>query len=161
MVTPKEVVNIDTLLFCKLLNIDKVTFEDNMAKAKQYSHYRPSPFMKQISVSTYATFQEYLFNFSGFYANRRTIRNYPHTIAAQFLGYTQEVNDRDIARFDGYYRAGDYIGASGIERAYEEYLRGNRGIKNELVDVFSRTQGSFMDGKYDTLAISGQSLTST
>lgn len=161
LVTPREVKNIDTALLCNLLNIDKTEFDKRIKKARDYSPYRASAFEKMMDVKTFAVFQEHLEKFPGFQAQPRTIRNYPDSIAPQLLGYIQEVNDRDIERSNGFYRPGDYIGASGIERSYEELLRGTRGVKNQMVDAFSRPKGRFMDGKYDTLAVSGDGLVSS
>lgn len=161
MVTPREVKDLDTLLLCELLEIDTASFNTRMNKANTYSPYRASQFMKQVSSNIYAKFQEHLYKFRGFYALNRTVRSYPDSIAAQFLGYIQEVNDRDIERSDGFYRPGDYIGATGVERSYEELLRGKRGVENQMVDALNRPQGSFMDGKYDTLAVTGDGLVSS
>lgn len=161
LVTPREVVNIDTLALCELLNIDKQGFIDRMTKARQFSPYRASIFEKQISDKTYARLQEQLYTFRGFYAQKRTIRNYPDSLAAQFLGYINEVTEKDIENSKGFYRPGDYIGVNGVERAYEELLRGQRGVQNLMVDAFNRPKGSFSDGKYDTLAVSGDQLISS
>ena len=161
MVTPREVKDIDTLALCELLNIDKKGFDARFNKAKQFSPYRSSIFEKQISDKMYARLQERLYEFRGFYAQKRTIRNYPDSLAAQFLGYINEVNDRDIARSDGFYRPGDYIGVNGVERAYEELLRGQRGVQNLMVDAFNRPKGHFSDGKYDTVAVAGEELMSS
>ena len=161
LVTPREVKDIDTLLLCELLNIDKEGFEARIAKARAFSPFRSSEFEKMISTQTYAKFQEHLYKFKGFEVQNRTIRSYPDSIAAQFLGYIQEVNEQDIERSNGFYRRGDYIGASGVERSYEELLRGNRGVRMYMVDAHNRPKGSFMDGKYDTLAVSGDGLVSS
>jgi len=161
MVTPREVRHIDTALFCRLIDIDQRGFENRMKRARNHSPYRASVFEKQLSAATYASFQEHLYKFRGFYVQNRTVRSYPDSIAPQVMGYIQEVNDRDIERSNGFYRPGDYIGASGIERSYEELLRGRRGVKNQMVDALNRPKGSFMDGKYDTLAVSGDGLVST
>lgn len=161
LVTPREVKDIDTLLLCELLNIDRAGFEERMEKARAHSPFRASEFEKMVSTQTYAKFQEHLYKFRGFQVQNRTIRSYPDSIAAQFLGYIQEVNEKDIERSNGFYRRGDYIGASGVERSYEELLRGKRGVRNFMVDAFNRPKGSFMDGKYDTLAVSGDGLISS
>src|SRR5690606_37502965 len=143
MVTPREVRELDTLLLCDLLGIDTVDFNVRLNKAKAHSPYRASQFMKQVSSNIYAKFQEHLYKFRGFYALNRTVRSYPDSIAAQFLGYIQEVNQKHIERSDGFYRPGDYIGATGVERYYEELLRGKRGVENQMVDALNRPQGSF------------------
>jgi len=161
LVTPREVKDIDTALLCELVGIDKEGFKRRMEAARSYSPYKASQFEKQIPATAYAKLQEHLYKFRGFYVQNRTVRSYPDSIAAQFLGYIQEVNDRDIERSKGFYRPGDYIGASGVESAYEELLRGQRGVKNVMVDAFNRPQGVFADGKYDTLAVAGDGLVSS
>lgn len=161
LVTPQEVKDLDTNLLCELIGIDKEGFEKRMTTARNYSPYKASQFEKQIPASAYARLQEHLYKFRGFYVQNRTVRSYPDSVAAQFLGYIQEVNDRDIERSNGFYRPGDYIGASGVESAYEELLRGQRGIKNVMVDAFNRPQGVFADGKYDTAAVAGDELISS
>ncbi len=161
MVTPGQVKPFDTLEFCRLLDITKEEFDKKFKKAANYSKYRASLFEKQLSAKTYAAFQEKLFNYQGFYVLNRSVRYYPDSTAAQFLGYIGEVNDREIEKSNNFYRQGDYIGKSGIERSYEDLLRGQRGVRNIMVDVHNREQGSFFEGKYDTLAVSGDKLISS
>ena len=161
LVTPREVKNIDTALFCELIDIDKEGFIKRFTKAKNYSPYKASIFEKQLSAETYARLQEQLYKFRGFYVQNRTVRNYPDSIAAQFLGYINEVTEKDIKRSSGFYRPGDYIGVSGVESAYEDLLRGQRGVQNLMVDAFNRPKGHFADGKYDTLAVAGEDLMSS
>lgn len=161
LVTPMEVQELDTALFCELIDIDREGFERRMEAARKHSRFRASIFEKQISARNYAQLQEHLYKFKGFYVQNRTVRRYPDSVAAQFLGYIQEVNQTHIEESNGFYRSGDYIGASGVERAYEELLRGQRGVRNVMVDAFNRPKGVFADGKYDTLAVAGESLMSS
>jgi len=161
MVTPREAKDIDTALLCQLIDIDKAGFIRRMDKARAHSPYRASIFEKQLSSTTYAQLQEQLYKFRGFYVQNRTVRSYPDSIAPHVLGYTLEANEKDIERSNGFYRPGDYIGATGIERSYEDLLRGQRGVKNQMVDALNRPKGVFMEGKYDTLAVAGDGLIST
>jgi len=161
MVTPREVKPFDTLSLCELIGIDKAGFDSRFQKAVNFSPYRASIFEKQLSAQTYARLQEKLYQFRGFYVQNRTVRSYPDSVAAQFLGYINEVTDRDIERSNHFYRPGDYIGVSGVEKAYEELLRGKRGVQNLMVDAFNRPKGHFMDGKYDTVAVAGEGLVSS
>jgi penicillin-binding protein 2 len=133
MVIPNEVKPFDTLEFCRLIGIDKPGFDKRFKKAIKYSRYTSSIFEKQLSALTYAAFQEKLSNYPGFYVLNRSVRNYPDSIAGQFLGYIGEVNERDIERSGGFYRRGDYIGRTGVEKSYEELLRGQRGVQNLMV----------------------------
>ncbi len=100
---------------------------------------------------------KFFLSFPGFFVQLRTIRKYDSPTAAHVLGYTGEVNNRDIER-DPYYKMGDYIGLSGLEKSYESILRGKKGIKIKLVDVHNREMGSYQDGKYDSAAVPGKIL---
>jgi penicillin-binding protein 2 len=160
MVIPRQVKDIDTTEFCSLLKISKDEFIKKMEKAKKYSSYSPSTFEKQISKEDFAPLQEKLYKFEGFYAQSRTLRFYPDSVACHILGYIGEVNEKIIEE-NSYYKKGDYIGMSGLEKSYEEILRGEKGSKITLVDVHNREKGSFQNGMYDTLAIAGQNLYST
>jgi penicillin-binding protein 2 len=160
MVIPRQVKEMDTLEFCNQLSIPKEVFIEKMKKARAFSKVKASTFEKQISAETYATFQEKLYKYPGFYVQPRTLRKYPNNTAAHVLGYIGEVNDALIAK-NPYYKQGDYIGISGVEQSYEKELRGQRGIRIVMVDVFNREKGSYKDGIYDTTAIAGANLMST
>lgn len=160
MVVPKQVKDFDTLDFCNIIGITRDEFVKKMDKAKKYSKIKSSIFEKQLSAETYAVLQEKLFRFKGFYVQPRTLRKYPDKISAHTLGYIGEVDDKTIAK-NPYYKSGDYVGISGLEQSYEEELRGQRGVRVVMVDVYNREKGSFSDGEYDTAAVAGQNLTTT
>jgi penicillin-binding protein 2 len=161
MVVPAQTSkNIDTAGFCSLIGISVELFRKQMKAAENYSRRAPSVFLKQISSETYARLQEKMFIYPGFYVQPRTLRKYSQPVAAHVLGYVSEVDD-GILKKDPYYKPGDYIGKSGIEEAYEKELRGTRGVKIYLVDVFSRIKGSYADGRMDTLAVHGSDITSS
>jgi penicillin-binding protein 2 len=160
LVTPREVEAFDTLYLCNLLEISKTDLEERMKTARAYSAFRPSIIVKQIPPETYAVLQERLYRFKGFHTQSRTLREYNYPVAAHVLGYVGEVNPSDLER-DRYYRQGDYIGVSGIEKTYEEWLRGEKGMKKFLVDVHNRIQGSFLGGMEDVPAQIGHNLVSS
>ncbi len=161
LVTPKQVHDFDTLEFCRLLQINKDEFDKRWQKAKTYSNFRPSIFEKQMSARLYNSFQEHLFEFPGFFVQQRSVRTYPDSVAAHFLGYISEVNDKIIEKSNGYYSPGDYVGYSGVEKAYENVLRGQRGVENLLVDSRSVPKGKYLNGQYDTAAVAGERLISS
>ena len=103
---------------------------------------------------------EKLFEFPGFYLRKLTMRSYPHSFASHVIGYLGEVNTKKTQE-DQYYVKGDLSGISGIEAAYEKYLRGSKGMSIKLVDVHNRDQGKFQNGKFDTIATSGKNIIST
>lgn len=160
MIIPKQVKNIDTNEFIQLIGITKEDFIKKYNKSKHFSRIKPSVFEKQLSARTYATLQEKLYKYAGFYVEERTIRKYSKKIAAHVFGYIGEV-DANITKKNPYYKKGDHIGISGIERSYEKELRGSRGMRIVMVDVFNREKGQFEGGKYDTLAIRGENIISS
>lgn len=161
---PKEVKELDTLDFCKTLNIEKEQFLKRMKDVKNrwmnpgYSSYTHQVFMTQLSAEECGVFQEKLFKFPGFYIQRRTIRQYTYDAAALALGDIGEVSMRDLEK-DDYYSRGDYIGKQGVEKSYEKYLRGEKGVEVLLRDAHGRIQGHYMGGKQDKPAVPGKNLT--
>ena len=157
MVVPNELREFDTIDLCKTLEIDKETLIKRLEKAKNYSPMIPSIFEQQMSKEACGSLQEKLFKFPGFFVQNRTLRSYPAPIAAHILGYIGEVNSTTIEE-EPYYQMGDYIGISGIEKAYEEELRGVKGRRIVLVDVHNREKGSYKNGKEDVKAQPGKDL---
>ncbi|MBR4218636.1 MAG: penicillin-binding protein 2 [Bacteroidales bacterium] len=157
MVVPNELREFDTIDLCKTLEIDKETLIKRLEKAKNYSPMIPSIFEQQMSKEACGSLQEKLFKFPGFFVQNRTLRSYPAPIAAHILGYIGEVNSNTIEE-EPYYQMGDYIGISGIEKAYEEELRGVKGRRIVLVDVHNREKGSYKNGKEDVKAQPGKDL---
>ncbi len=153
--------DMDTLKFCNLLGIDRETFEKNLDKdfkSARYKKYAPFIFLKKISAEQYARFQEHLYEFPGFYVQIRNVRGYPHSHGAHVLGYINEVNQTQIDASEGKYARGDYIGASGLELAYEDYLRGSKGVQYVLKDNLGREVGPYKEGALDSSAVSGHDL---
>lgn len=160
---PREVTDLDTADFCLTLNITREQFDQLMADVKDrrknpgYSRYTQQVFMTQLSAEECGIFQEKLFKFPGFGIQRRTIRQYTYNAAGHALGDIGEVSRRDIEK-DDYYRSGDYIGKQGIEKSYEKYLRGEKGVEILLRDAHGRIQGHYMDGKLDRPSVPGKNL---
>ena len=160
MVIPTQTAKLDTSEFCNTLGITKETFKERLKAAINYSRRAPSIFLKQVSAETYARFQEKMFMYPGFYVQARTLRKYTKPIAAHILGYVSEVDD-NIVKKEPYYKPGDYIGKSGIEEAYENDIRGKKGVKIFLVDVYSRLKGSYEEGRKDSDAVQGKNMISS
>jgi len=156
-----DVKEMDTLKLCKLLGMNKQTFEENLNKDfdtdHRFTRYKPFVFLNKVSAATYAKFQESQYQFPGFQAELRNVRTYYYQCGAHVLGYISEVDERQVARSD-YYDDGDYIGESGLEKEYEEELRGQRGKQYFTRDNMGRIVGSYKDGKLDQIAISGKNL---
>ncbi len=154
----------DTSLFCELLEIDVQDFEKYVEKDwkdKRYHKSIPTLFLSKISPETYSRFQEQLFRFPGFYPIQRNIRAYPHSSAAHLLGYLGEVDMSNINAPEEDYQIGDFIGKSGLEKKYEPQLKGVKGVNFLVRDNVGRKVSSFNAGRLDSLAKTGMNLQST
>jgi penicillin-binding protein 2 len=163
MVIPREVEPMDSTdfyEFCKLLKISKEDYTKKLNRATNYSPRLPSPFVPQLSKSDYAVLQEKMRKYEGFYIQKRSLRSYQTTIGANVLGDIGEVN-RGIIVKQPYYRLGDLIGKQGIEKTYENTLRGTKGIKFIQKDIFNKSIGPFKEGRLDTLPKPGKDITIT
>lgn len=158
---PKD---LDTTELCQLLDIDKETFLKRINKDwsnPQYHKAIPYSFLSRIQPEQFSIFQEHLHKFPGFYPVERNIRNYPHINIAHALGFLGEVNKEDVNSEKSVYSNGDYIGRSGIERTYEEVLRGTKGVDYVLKDNLGRNVESYDSGESDSSAVSGSDIIAT
>jgi len=158
-----QIRNLDTTKLCQLLDIDLATFHNNLNKnfnSNRYSKRLPFIFLSKVSAATYTRFQENQYQFPGFYAELRNVRSYHYRSGAHVLGYISEVNPNQLAA-DEYYKEGDYIGVSGLEKEYEKELRGKRGKKYLTRDNEGNVVGSYKGGRLDEPAVSGKDLISS
>lgn len=160
MVIPREVKPLDTLEFCALLKINKEDFLKKLNRASRYSTRVPSTFLAQLSKNDYAYLQEKMHKFKGFYIQKRSLREYPINSAPNVLGYISEVNESMIEK-NPYYELGELIGTAGVEKTYEDVLRGTKGVIHIQRDRFNKEIGPYKNGKYDTLPILGKDITLT
>lgn len=156
-IVPNEVKPFDTLELCRLLKIDKEYLINRYNKAYVYSPWLPSVFLNQLSKEDYAFLQEKIHKFKGFSVQKKNMRTYPHTSAANVLGYINEVNE-ELAKKNDYYEQGELIGTAGIEKEYENELRGKKGVSYKLRNRLNKVIGPYKEGIYDTLPMPGKDL---
>ncbi|GHV22492.1 penicillin-binding protein 2 [Clostridia bacterium] len=163
-VVMRETQKFDTLAFCKAVNITIERFRSRLAEIKDkrnnpgYSSYTPQDFLTQLGYKEYGILQESIYKFPGFYIQQRTVREYSSPYAAHVLGYIAPADKQNIAD-DSYYQRGDLVGKTGVERSYEKYLRGEKGVEILLRDAHGRIKGKYEDGIYDKAPVSGKDLT--
>lgn len=158
----KEVKKFDSAKFCSVFGITQQTLREKFAALKQkkeFSPFKPTIFIDQLSTDDFAKIQDNLDEFTGFYVQARTSRAYSTPSLANALGYVSEISKNNLEKDEArIYRQGDYVGQSGIESFYEEQLRGKRGVKFKLRNVKGIEKGSFNNGAFDTLSVPGQNL---
>ena len=160
MIVPRETKSMDTLEFCKLLNISKEKFIEQVKKAVVYSPRLPSVFLSQLNKLEYAAFQEKARKFDGFYIQKRSLRDYQVNVGANIFGFITQANEAMVKQ-NPYYKSGDLLGKQGVEEMYETELRGVKGVKHMQRDRFNREIGLYREGKFDTIAVQGKDITLT
>lgn len=165
MLIPKDLGGeFDTLGLCEVLNISKEELMEKWADMKNprknpgYSAYTPQKLMSHLSQEDYGRLQEKLYLFPGFYVQKRNVREYATHSAANILGNIREVNAKDVEN-DRYYRSGDYTGDLGVEKSYEPFLRGVKGVEILMKDALGRIKGKYEDGIHDVIPVAGRDLT--
>ncbi len=161
----KEVKTLDSAAFCDVFSMTmqdlRLKFKELYAK-REYSRAKPTVFLTKLSELDFAKIQDRIDEFPGFYIQARSTRAYTSRVMANALGYVSEISKGKLEKDEShFYRQGDYIGQSGIESYYEEYLRGKRGVRYKLRDVDGIEKGSFDNGRSDTLSVPGQNLVAT
>jgi penicillin-binding protein 2 len=167
MMIEDEIKHLDTAAFAKLIGWTvkdvRNRFKEivkgegtyyNKITGKRTSNYqkiRKYPFLKELTLEEISSIAPHLENFPGFYEKVTSMRNYPFKSGANIMGYLSEVN-REEVESDRFYRPGDNIGRSGIEKFYERELRGRKGIKYIVTSALNNAIEPFADGKYDTTA---------
>lgn len=163
MVTPIDLRPFDTADFCRIFNVDYMTVRrklKNYRLNRRKIGYQSFTFIKQVSGKNYNLFAEKAYKFPGFYAISRTARVYPFNAGANLFGYINEA-DADYLAAHPEAKRGDYVGITGLERSYEDVLRGTKGYNILVRDVHNRVRSSFQEGRYDKDAIPGSNLTAS
>ena len=159
MVTPAEIKRIDTVEFCRMMEIDTAEFNRRILDAKfKNTAVRPSIFEDLLTPELQVRFEENSWKFPGFVLVQRPVRVYPFNAAAHILGYIAEINTKQIEGSESFYRMGDYVGQTGLESIYERVLMGQRGVQYLIKDNKNRLVGSYEKGELDTAAIAGRGL---
>lgn len=103
---------------------------------QRFSPYKPIPVAEGIEDWKAVYLREHSTEFPGVEVTQLATRHYPHgNLAAHVLGYAGEINDSELTeREELGYRQGDTIGKTGVERSYEDDLRGAPGVSKLEVD---------------------------
>ncbi len=129
---------------------------------ESYSKFIPRKIAKDVSFKVIAWYEENSSKLPGVDYVMETQRDYSFGVTgAHMFGYTKEIPLEVFQRRKGEYDIGDEIGFGGIEKTYEDYLRGEKGIKYMLVDAKQKTIGRYKAGEEDQATIKGDDLTLT
>ncbi|MBU4274475.1 penicillin-binding protein 2 [Patescibacteria group bacterium] len=84
-------------------------------------------------------------DFPGFEIVKNTVRDYVQgPLLSHLMGYLNKINKKELETYKNY-SISDYIGRSGVERSYEEILRGAPGVVKIEKDVFGREKNRIIE----------------
>ncbi len=156
---PRKAVVKDTNHFCRVFRVTKEYFIKTTQRARAYSRVKPSLFLKHLSKEDFASVQDAMVDFPGFFFETNAFRTYQSHSFSNALGYVAEISPNALVdQKDDYYRQGDYVGISGIESFYEETLRGQRGVKYRMVNSNGVEKGDYKNGSLNINPVSGNNL---
>ncbi len=158
-ITPSEFRESTLPALAQLLQVDTEYIKDKLRRGRIYNRFAPMKVKRDIDFQTLASLEEQRENFPGVDYQVETKRFYPTKAKATHLfGYAKEISDQQLQEMGNEYRPGDLIGATGLEAAYEKYLRGRKGYEFLTVNAKGQTLGAFNDGKNDIPLKEGNDL---
>jgi penicillin-binding protein 2 len=124
--------------FAKLCALSTDELDDMTQKlARVRDRLRPLMILEDVSRERLALIAQDAAELPGVEVRDAPHRNYLYgKLAAHVLGYLNQISDSELEtrRPEGY-EEGDYIGRYGIEKQWEDYLRGKRGVERFVVDA--------------------------
>ena len=124
----------------RLLGLKPADVRREVRKSAESDPLAPVVVRRSVSDRKAAYLLEHQGEFPGVQITETSLRRYDQgRIGVHYLGYTGEISRQQLEgrRKDGY-AAGDIIGQTGIEAAYDEYLRGTAGVGRVFVDALGR-----------------------
>ena len=160
IIIPENTSEFDTISFANLIDMNPDELEKEINSSIVYSTKLPSVIKSQISKEKNAFLQEKIWLFEGFYLRKNSVRDYIKPFASNVIGYTGEVDRNDIAN-NSYYENGEMVGKQGIEKYYEDELKGIKGKKYFQKDRFNRVIGPFNNSLSDVSPSKAKNITLT
>jgi len=142
-----------------VIDVDPGFISKVLRNNRIYSKYIPLRIKRGIDFKAVAWLEENSEYLPGVSYMVEMQRGYPAGIIGSHLfGYTKEVSPDQLKREKDYYAPGDYVGHNGIEKQYEKFVRGIKGLNYILVDSKRKEIGKYKDGLEDLTSIKGHDL---
>ncbi|HTC20323.1 MAG TPA: penicillin-binding protein 2, partial [bacterium] len=113
------------------------SLEDLVESRQQRRKFEPIRLQSHLDEELVDKIEENRVRLPGVFIQMEPERFYPHgDLASHVLGYIGEISEDDLSRMrEGGYAVGDLIGKKGVERTYDEILRGQNGGVEVQVDA--------------------------
>jgi penicillin-binding protein 2 len=142
-----------------VIDADPGFIKDLLYKNRGYSNYLAIKVRREINFKTVAWLEENSEHLPGVDYIIEMQRYYPAGImASHSFGYTKEISPDQLEKEKETYNLGDYVGHNGLEKTYENLLRGAKGYQYVLVDSRRKQIGRYLNGVDDILPVKGNDL---
>jgi penicillin-binding protein 2 len=128
----------------RVLNMSPKTIQERVVQSLASLPYANVTVKVDVDVPRRNYLVEHPEGFPGIDVERKFLRRYPeHSLAAQLVGSIGEIDDQELKlkRFKGVTQ-GTVVGQGGLERAYDQYLRGVDGSTKITIDALGRPKSS-------------------
>ena len=130
-----------------------------LIRYSKYSKFRQLKLKRGVPFNVIAWLEENIEHLQGVSYKVEMQRGYPANVTgAQMFGYLNEISQKQLDKNKKIYKPGDYVGSTGLEKKYENLLRGEKGYNFLLVNSRQKFIGKFLEGKKDLPAVKGDDL---
>jgi penicillin-binding protein 2 len=143
-----------------LLEVPEEELRQKISEAEEYSRFAVSTVYHDLNDLVVTRISENLWQLPGVIIEIEDKRKYNDLFrGTHLLGYVSNVSKKQLETLaEKGYAPDDKIGSTGIERLYEDHLRGSTGARFELVNPMGMLVGQYNNGKNDIPAIKGNDL---
>ena len=146
----------------KVIAVESDYINQILKKNKRYSKYLPRKIKRNIQFNAVAWLEENSDFIPGVNYIVEMQRDYSFGVnASHVFGYTKEIDFKTLGEKKDIYKMGDYIGYNGVEKTYENFLRGNKGKDFYVVDSRQKIIGKYESGNENIPALKGNDLVLT
>jgi penicillin-binding protein 2 len=142
-----------------ILEVDSGYVSNILFQYKNFSKYLPIKIKRGINFDAMAWIEENSLNLPGVDYIVEMHRGYPGGInGSHIFGYLKEISQKQLSKENKYYNQGDNIGNTGVEKTYENQLRGTKGNNFVIVNSRRKVIDAFNNGSEDIPAVKGNDL---
>lgn len=161
-ITPAIFDTSNNSLIENVLGIEKNSIKKIFNRNRGYSKYLPRVIKRNVAYNDIIWFEEHNEELNGVNIVVEMQRDYSFDInGSHIFGYLREINAQQLKNSNGIYDLGDFVGIKGVEKKYENILRGEKGYRFILVDSRRKTIGKYLEGLNDMPPKKGRDLVLT
>lgn len=160
-ITPSKFDEENISKLAHILRVKEEELRKRVAEAQNYSWHRTSRLFTEVPFEIFSAVQENSWQLPGIGHQVESKRYYPTGVnAPHVFGYLREASREEYLASDRV-QLEDKVGKSGIERVYEDYLRGELGTHYTRVNAFGQSLGTYDNGSLNISPKKGSDLITT